>query len=393
MVSGDELLAPAERRAVERIVSAGAGRAMQLQHAASIRSDDTRVLRVTTTDGSWIVKRPGQVDDERLYGAWGFFAEWAAAATVTAAAPGVAPAFVGGDADQTVMVFDDVGDGLDVSQVLRGDDPDAATQALLAMGSSLGRLHAATAAPAVEVAYRSRWRELCGPRPAPAVRLPAATLTESLNQALGNADVRFRFDGPDLRDLHAWVFDTRDGRSLIHGDPCLDNWILDGDGVPTLIDFQGGTFAPSALDAAYARAPFPTCWCLRRLPGDVVDRFEEAHRSALAAAGLPSGNPSTHRRDLTFATAWWFAIQVLWRAARARNQADDPGEHLGFRLVPVRDAILLRLGSFVDLSATTGALTHLADQANELRAELAAAWGEPQVDLYPAYAGTSTPDP
>lgn len=385
-MSLEELLTPAERSAVERIVSTSLGHGARIEAASSIRANDTRVLRVRSSDRSWIVKRPGQRDEERLYGAWGFFSEWVGAATVTAAATGVSPEFRGGDADETVMVADDVGDGLDVSQVLRAGDRAAAVAALVEMGSALGRLHAGTAFPQVEHGYRTLWRKLCGDRPEPRISLPAATLSESLDQALASGDVDFRFDTPDLHELEAWVRESRQGRSLIHGDPCLDNWILDEDRRPKLIDFQAASFAPAALDAAYARAPFPTCWCLRRLPADIVDRFEEAHRAALARAGMALGDPALHRRHLTYATAWWFMVQVLLRIARAGAQgAADPGEYLGFRLVPFRDSILLRLDSFVELSATTGVLGHLADQTNDLRTELVERWAEPVVDVYPAF--------
>lgn len=380
-----EFLTPVDVAAVERILSEREGPAVRLETAERIRADDNRVLRVGSGDDTWVVKRAD--GDERLYEWWGFFAEWTAAATVTAMGADICPEFIGGDRDRTLMVFEDLGRSLDVSQLLRGHDADAAAEALVAMGGALGRMHAAGSASSVEADYRRRWHELCGDRSTPKMSLPATTLSGSLNQALAAVDVDFAFEAGALIELQAWALETADGWTLIHGDPCLDNWILDHRGDPKLIDFQGATFAPAALDAAYARAPFPTCWCLRRVPDAVVAGFEEAHRAALAAAGHELGERAMHRRQLTFATAWWFAIQIIRRLSMAANEDGSPRDYLGFRLVPDRDAILLRLESFLELSAETGALGELAGQADSLRAALRRRWGAPTVDLYPAFGG------
>lgn len=382
------LITPPEQAAIERIVTNRAGGRIRLDVVEQIRADDDRVLRVTSGDSTWIVKRAGGQSNERLYGPWGFFAEWVAAETVTATRVEVSPDFLGGDPDARLMVSEDVGPGLDVSQVLRGTDAEAAATALAAMGAALGRMHAATALPSVEDGYRARWRELCGDRPQPKITLPASTLTQSLNEALAEAKIDFAFGTGDLAELQAWGLEERAGWALIHGDPCLDNWILDHAGRPRLIDFQAASFAPAALDAAYARAPFPTCWCLRRLPREVVERFEEEHRAALAAAGNKLGDRVIHERHLTFALAWWCAVQILWRIAPASaGNTETRREHLGFRLVPLRDSILLRLESFLDHSSVTGHLPSLAQQAADLRALLLDRWSASDVDLYPAFGG------
>jgi hypothetical protein len=130
---------------------------------------------------------------------------------------------------------------------------------------------------------------------------------------------------------------------------------------------------------------------VRRVPNTVVGRFEENHRRALAAAGSDLSDlsePAVHSRHLTFATGWWFAVQLLWRASHADDEeSHHPREHLGFRLVPTRDSILLRLDSYLELSAATGSLGHLAEQTTRLRAQLVDRWGEPEVDVYPAFGG------
>ena len=393
-MQGEEVLGAAEREAVERVLSEATGRGVRLEAVAQIRPDDARVLRVSAADGSWIVKRAGEREESALYGTWGFFSEWVAAATVADVAPDIAPAFLGGDGDELLMVFADVGTGRDVSEVLRADDPDEARRALVAMGAALGRLHAATSSVDVQDAHALRWRERGGARhPVPRITLPFSSLAESLNHTLEEAGVDARVGGSDIDELHAWGLERGDGWSLIHGDPCLDNWILDAAGRPVLIDFQGATFAPAALDAAYARAPFPTCWCLRRLPPDAVEDFESAHRDALAGTdpALPLGRPETHRRHVAMATAFWCAVQLLWRLEAASAPVPPPaGSHLGFPLVPVREAVLLRCDTFLERSeACGGLLPSFAEQVQALRDELVGrrGWTEPDVDLYPAFGG------
>ena len=45
------------------------------------------------------------------------------------------------------------------------------------------------------------------------------------------------------------------------GDTCPGNALVTDGGI-RLLDFEGASFRPVFLDAAYFRVPFPTCWCM-----------------------------------------------------------------------------------------------------------------------------------
>ena len=70
--------------------------------------------------------------------------------------------------------------------------------------------------------------------------------------------------GAEIDEL-SFLLNGRGYLALVHGDACPDNvQFLAGRG--RIFDFETSGFGPVALDAAYLRAPFPSCWCFARLP-------------------------------------------------------------------------------------------------------------------------------
>jgi hypothetical protein len=78
--------------------------------------------------------------------AWRFFNEWAGARFLNerVSDPPLSARFFGADPAHGVLVLEDLGSGPALSDELQGDDPDAATNALLRYAASMGRLHAQT---------------------------------------------------------------------------------------------------------------------------------------------------------------------------------------------------------------------------------------------------------
>ena len=68
--------------------------------------------------------------------------------------------------------------------------------------------------------------------------------------------------------------------AYIHSDPCPDNchWV---DSDLRLLDFETGKYAHTLIDGVYPRIHFPTCWCVNRIPDEVVKKAEAAYRSEL----------------------------------------------------------------------------------------------------------------
>ena len=69
-----------------------------------------------------------------------------------------------------------------------------------------------------------------------------------------------------------------------------------------LFDFEMAGLGSVALDAAYLKAPFPSCWCFGRLPGDVADAAMTAYEQVLQEGGLHLGKE------------WDASIGRRWRA-------------------------------------------------------------------------------
>ncbi len=65
-----------------------------------------------------------------------------------------------------------------------------------------------------------------------------------------------------------------------HGDPCPDNILTGTSG--KLFDFEFGAYRHALIEGVYAHMPFPTCWCVSRLPAHVVHRMETSYRMELA---------------------------------------------------------------------------------------------------------------
>jgi len=65
--------------------------------------------------------------------------------------------------------------------------------------------------------------------------------------------------------------------ALLHGDPCPDNAVMTRDGI-RFVDLEGARRGPGALELAYLRIGFPTCWCVKALPPAHIEAAEAAYR-------------------------------------------------------------------------------------------------------------------
>jgi hypothetical protein len=71
---------------------------------------------------------------------------------------------------------------------------------------------------------------------------------------------------------------------LTHGDICPDN-VFDHEDKDELqlIDFEWVRPGSGLLDATYFRMNFPTCWCAKALPEDVIVELESLYRKTIAS--------------------------------------------------------------------------------------------------------------
>jgi hypothetical protein len=344
----------------------------------------------STGPASLIVKRVGGyrqhfeiADGEAAQAARRLSNEWAGLqflerADGAAGQPLLSPRCFGGDHAAGLVVFEDMGDGDCLADLLQGNDPVQATACLLAYAATLGRMHAATAGRAQEY---QRLRAQLGFDATQTDRGAADWLASVAAfrdgcQTIG-LEAPAAFDDAvqlvtgALRDPGPWLAFTPQ-------DSCPDNHRFI-DGQVRLFDFEGSTFRHALLDAAYGRVPFPTCWCVNRLPETLVPRFEAAYRAELVKGVPEAADDAAFGQGMVVACAGWIIRTISWNLAGVLQEDSRWG------IATVRQRHLLRLETFAAATEQFGHLEALGAFARQLQATLAARWPVEAMSLYPAF--------
>ena len=316
-------------------------------------------------------------DAERFHPAWRFFNDWSGAEILTEAGASLAPRFFGGDRALGFILLEDLGPGESLAELLRGSDPAAAREGLLALARVLGRMHAATAGKTEEyVALRSRL--------GPTERRPVSSVREDWRRA---REVVSRFEVPvsahedaELESVVAELSDPGPFLAFTHGDPCPDNnrW---ENGEMRLLDFEFGQLRHALTDGAYGRIPFPTCWCIGRLPAELPAQMETVYRAELVAGVPEAADDGRFNAALVAACASWTIGTMLWHLERALEQDHQWG------LATLRQRIVFRLEELAATTAEFNRLPALGAACAALAERLRAEWGpEAEIPIYPAFA-------
>ena len=255
-------------------------------------------------------------------------------------------------ANDSLLVMEDFGDGERLDHALLGNDPERATQTLVSLLETMGTMHAMTRG--LENAPPMREAPIANALAALELR-PHASFFDEL------AEIRRRAERPELQ-------------ALIHGDPCPDNCQWVGDRVK-LLDFEHGRFGNIFSDASYPFVPFPTCWCLGRLPERVVEQ-------SLAAYSRTSGIAEPElTRGMTEATVLWaWSMFAGWHMPKVLSADDEWGR------ATVRQRILFRFRHVNEILQRHGWYPAIAHTSRRSLRLLSSRWGDiPDVDLYPAF--------
>jgi hypothetical protein len=382
--------------AVEETLAEAWGGRVSLDREVVLRgSDRSRVLRFRVREGpaaapaSVIIKHVQGDENERydpdnappFTPAWRFFNDWTGAQFLSAVAddPLLCPRFYGGDRGNGFVALEDLGEGDSLAEVLLGDDPARAEQALLALAATLGRMHAATIGreaeyqrlqdalgarspgnPGQSSSPYNSFREGCGAL--------GIALTPGVAAALEAVAAAMREPGPFL--------------AYTHGDPCPDNNRY-ADGRLRLFDFEYGAFRHALRDGVYGRVPFPTCWCVNRLPPDVPPRMEAAYRQELVKGCPEARDNDCFHRAVVEASAHWTFDTIGWHLSHALEQDREWG------IATTRQRVLVRLDNLAALTGQLGHLEELGETAQEIAARLRALWPSEAdaMPLYPAFRG------
>ncbi|WP_069172843.1 phosphotransferase family protein [Streptomyces griseus] len=164
-----------------------------------------------------------------------------------------------------------------------------------------------------------------------------------------------------------------EGTALLHGDPCPGNDLHTPDGV-RFIDFEQASLGSGLMELAYLRIGFPTCWCVTRAAGPLLERAESAYRTAWHAA-TGRALPDTGLAD---ACAGWL-IRGDALVPRARRGAADhlarlPDEDWEWGTATARRRLVHRLGVVAALAEEQPGLRGLGGLAADLRRAALARW-------------------
>lgn len=192
-----------------------------------------------------------------------------------------APTFYGGDRRAGLVVMEDLGAGTRLDHLLLGHDAQAAEAGLLAYAELHGRLHACAMGRQAEYL---RIRETLGVTTsssryytydglAPALHAIAELLEIPLQSAVDD----------EMAGLTNVMNNPGPFLTFVQADAAPDNILHDGTNW-RLIDFEGSRYAHALLEGVYCRMPFPTCWCVYRLPEALMQRAEAIYRAELVRA-------------------------------------------------------------------------------------------------------------
>ncbi len=352
------------------VASAVLGRALAdpVELGAGLRA---RVLRCRDSAGGSVVVKSYH---DTVDGRGAFVAE---AAGLAFAAAG--PELLAVDTAEHLIVMADLGDAPSLADVLLGDDPAAATEALLAWARAYGRLAAATVGRQGELAeLRARYgRDVPDGEGVSWVRSGLAR-TPSLLDSLGiPRSARLTEDLATIGSI-VDVFPV-----FSPGDICPDNNLLTPQGLRVL-DFEGAGYHGAFLDAAYTRMPFATCWCVWQMPPDVAARVEAAYREEVVAVHPRLADDEVWNSGVCLANAAW-TLDMTGHLYRTGADREDRPTHSSRRPVPtIRQLIRYRWQRLLDDLEPAGALPALASVLRDLLARTHG-WPVPPLAPYPAF--------
>ena len=280
-----------------------------------------------------------------------------------------------------LVITEDLGTGGCLADRMQGTDKHALETGLFAYARSLGRLHAATVGREAEWMRRRasfggaeqereregvRWlRENVAPFQAQCEAL-GVPLAAGFEAEIAQVQAALDAPGPFL--------------AFSPGDTCPDNHRFVTEDALCFFDFEFGGFRHALLDAAYLRAPFPTCWCVNRLPPDLPPRLEQTYRAELVRGCPEAGDAGAFFPALVHANAYWAIASVSWSLEEALKEDSQWG------ISTERQRPPLRLANFAEVSEQYHVLPALAATARALEAKLRELWRDGEdMPLYPPF--------
>ncbi len=287
----------------------------------------------------------------------------------------------GGDVGAGLFALEDLGKPNSLADAMQQNDPAVLRDALFRYAKGLGKLHAATIGRENEF-FKLRAAEFGG--------------TSAVREPMGEQLHAYARDFCEIAEAQgvaipsAWHEEIKVVAELMDnpgpylaftpGDTCPDNHRLMEDGSFRFFDFEFAAFRHALLDAAYLCVPFPTCWCVNRLPSDLAGDLIKAYRAELAPACPDAHDDRQFMVTLAAACAHWTTATLAWSAKGAIEKDGDWG------IATVRQRIPFRLENLARIAEQTQTLPVMAEVARALAEKFRALWPETgEMPLYAAF--------
>ncbi len=305
---------------------------------------------------------------------FGVVREWAATTLLAERSPDRAhgPRLIASDMDLGILIFEDLGAGLEtlVGPLLRNSAAEAEA-ALLAHAAALARLHADTRG--CHEAHRALVVRRF-PRASGAMATHVGRFTKASSKLATALDIQLPTDETDLllrrlTDPGAWL-------ALVHGDACPDNTVLTNAGV-RLLDYEFARPDHALLDIANARMGFMPCWCAGQAPVPLANRVERTYRASLSAA-----DDATYDGEMAVICAALMIMAVGLTLEQALREETRWG------ISNNRSRILWYLEAAIESMRTADTLPKLRGMAAAVLGRLRERWpASKPLPLYPAFGG------
>ncbi|WP_240167562.1 hypothetical protein [Streptomyces noursei] len=289
------------------------------------------------------------------------------------------PALLGVDAAASVVVMEDIGPALSLADVLVGADASAAVRGLRDWARELGLLAAAPTERREE--FGRLWKQYdkgmvsWGDEPwieRNGQELMAALEAGGIVAPAGLA--------AELQQIA--TAGEREYLGFTPGDPCPYNALFAPGGV-RLIDFEMSGYLPVFLTAAYCRSPFPSCWCVYRMPEQVAAEAERTFRAEVVRAYPELAEDAVWEAGMRWATAVWTVdATAYWlRQVAAEDGPLQPQRSTG----PTRRQVLRYRWERAEEILVNGDFPAVREVVGVLLREVGEKWEIPLLPVYPAF--------